>query len=142
MHDLKNLCERHIRGSGNIVDFYATQSSEHQPRRLNEDLGVSGGLSVFEIDTLPPEMMKVTQSVKKIFSYQKAPPVLNLPIPQFTRFSFDGKTYDTLQDLEALNRSVTEITRTTPDGGAVNLYIEQKRFSDIVYLISRFSAHL
>lgn len=138
LHDLKNLCERHFRSAGNIVDFYASQAPDHQPRLMNEELHIGSSFPVWEIDTLPPEMMKVTQSFSEIKHYTNQPPVLSPPIPRFPRYSSDGRTYDTLQDLEAFNQSVAQIERTTPDGNAVNLYIEQKRFADIVYLISRY----
>jgi len=136
--DLKNLCERHIHHGLNIIDFYSLQDPEHLPRRVNEELQIGSDVAVYEIDTLPPEMMKVTQSVKKFDYYQRHPPVLSPPIPRFIRYTSGAETVDALQDLEALHKSVDQVIRTTSDGNAVNFYVEQKRFMDIIYLMTRY----
>ena len=136
--DLKNLCERHIHQGVNIIDFYFSQEQEHLPRCVNHDLQIGSDVAVYEIDTLPPEMMKVTQSVKKFDYYQQHPPVLSPPIPQFIRYAHGEGTVDTFQDLKALHKSVDQVIRTTPEGNVVNFYVEQKRFTDIVYLMTRY----
>jgi hypothetical protein len=33
---------------------------------------------------------------------------------------------------------VDQVIRTTPEGNVVNFYVEQKRFTDIVYLMTRY----
>jgi hypothetical protein len=135
--DLKNLCERHFSGAENIVDFFASQDPGFQPRPLSGDLKIEPALPIYEIQTLPPEMMKVTQSLRKISAYRQSPPILHSS-PEFLRSTCNGDIYRKSQDLDALHRRITEIERIDPKGSSVNLYVDQKRFADVVYLISHY----
>lgn len=134
--DLKNLFERHFRNGLNIVDFYRTQRKSLY--RIDSFLGEDIDFPIFEMDVLPPEMMKVTQSVTKIESYRKSPPDLSSKIPVFPRYTFDDRILSISQDLSSFDRSIQDVLRITRDGREVNLYVEQKRLGDIVQLIRYF----
>ncbi|MBS3903863.1 MAG: hypothetical protein KGZ39_00875 [Simkania sp.] len=135
--DLKNLLERHLEGPGNIIDFYASQEPAHKPKLIITDLEEDTGLPVYELDILPPEMMKVTQSLTKIRDYQQHSPVLkDADIPFFERYSPLGDTHRVAQDLISFRKSVSSFERVSPRGKIDNLYVEQKRLEFIVQLLS------
>jgi len=136
--DLKNLLERQINGAGSIVEFYDCQIEAHRPRLMIRELKDDCDLPVYETDILPPEMMKVTQSFTKIREYERKPPVMSAElIPSFERLKCSGDTYTQTQDISTLRERVDEIRRVAPNGSDINLYVEQKRLSDIVYLLGR-----
>jgi len=135
LHDLKNLCERH-RNQKSIVDFYASQDMDHQPHLVNDYLHVGPEMPIYEIITLPPEMMKVTQSFRQLRAYHDSPPILSSTPPRFKRFTCSGAIRERAQDFSALNESVEQLERISPEGNSVNLYVDQKRLEDIVCLIS------
>ena len=130
--DVKNFIEQYLHGA-NIVDFFAHQTNEHLPRPVLEN----SGFPVFELNILPPEMMKVTQSVKAIGNYENDLPVLE-SIPSFQRLSFSGDLYDEAQDFPFFHKSVSEILRLGPEETIKNLYVDQKRLCFIVFLIGQF----
>ena len=137
--DVKNLLERHSGDVGTIVDFYTKQADEHKPHRVIYRLKDGTEFPIYEIDILPPEMMKVTQSVRQINAYKSGPPTLSPELmPTFSRYTSSGTIQNELQDIPALDRSVSEISRTAPDEKTRNLYVEQKRFAHIVYLLARY----
>lgn len=133
--DLKNLLERHIRGPGNIVDFYASQGEALQPKLGNSKLPGEITIPIYEISTLPAEMMKVTQSHTRIRQYSVVSPVDD-QVPNVERYSDSGATYSKPQDFADLTVTVSEISRVDPDGHLLNLYVDQKRLKFIVTLLS------
>ena len=95
------------------------------------------GLSVFELDTIPPEMMKGTQSHQPLNDFEKDPPV-EKTVVRFRRTSFSGETYNEAQNFVFFQKSVSESRRISPNEKPVNLYVDQKRLSFIVHLIGQF----
>ena len=132
--DLKNLLERHSSGGETIVDFYAAQESFRWPRLAIHELERNTALPVFEIDLLPPEMMKVTESLARIDQYVQEPPTLR-DSPVFERLSPSLETCYSKQDLSSLKASIVAISRFNAKNRARNLYMLQKRLSFIVYLL-------
>jgi len=132
--DLKNLLERHLSGPGDIVDFYASQKGNLKPKLGNPTLALDSRLPIFEISTLPPEMMKVTQSFGRIRQYSKESPVDD-HVPSVMRFSSSWQTFRKPQTFADLDSTVSEIARTAPDGSVKNLYVDSKRLKFIVYLL-------
>ncbi len=135
--DLKNLAERHIRGADNLVIFFEKQSSEHQPRSITSVLTKGSVLPIFEIDILPPELMKVTQSKKQLAAYEINSPALNTSsVPVFQRFNASGQIQQSPQTLEELKIKVSENERVS-DERAQNLYVTRKRLAQTVHVIAR-----
>ncbi len=133
--DLKNLLERHTNGMESLVDFYQAQSPDLQPRPAAHELDPSLTLPIYELTTLPPEMMKVTQSLRGIESYRKTSPVSFSP-PFVERFTPSWSTCLKIQDMSGLTASVAEIQRFDESDRPKNLYVDQKRLQFIVYLLS------
>lgn len=130
--DLKSLVERHIRGRGNLVNFYQSQEWDHLPRLIEE---ISDGYTVLEIDVLPPEMMKVTQSYRALDAYGRSSPVLG-HVPSFERYTDAWDTEVQPQDMALLQDKVSQICRfDNRTGREKNFYMLKKRFDFIVYLI-------
>lgn len=83
-------------------------------------------LRVFGIDLLPPEMMKVTQSRRKLEQYTRSSPSFTKgPIPVFSRTSPDRIEFQTVETLE---RTVDKKTCYNPSGYPLNKYVEKKHF--------------
>jgi hypothetical protein len=135
--DLKNLYERHAGGFEHIVDFYRSQKEAYRPKSLNDRIDSS--VPIYELNVLPPEMMKATQSRSQICHYQDRPPTLNPELtPVFLRSLPAGETCKKVQDLMNLRSAVNDSVRVSPTADRTrNLYVEKKRFSDIVILICR-----
>jgi hypothetical protein len=139
--DLKNLLERHLHEPGNIVTFYDSQAPDHQPRLIIQELTDGTSLPVYEIDTIPPEMIKVTQSLSTVRSYRESPPVLDpAQIPFFKRCVAKSWQKEELvpQDLATASHSINQIIRVDQKGTSQNLYITQKRLSLIVCLLAPY----
>jgi hypothetical protein len=137
--DLKNLLERHLRGAGNIIDFYASQEAPHLPHLITRFVAEGSSMPIYELDTLPPEMMKVTQSYRKIGEYEDRPPTLSGDqIPSFERYTYMGDTDARPQTLASFHDRVLQVRRVAPNGCERNLYVDEKRLSDIVHLLARF----
>ncbi len=135
--DLKNLIERHLRGADNLVTFFEKQEHKNQPRSITSILANGSSLPIFEIDILPPELMKVTQSQKQIQAYVKNSPALDTSsVPVFQRFTPFGEIQESPQTLPELANKVSENERVTSDEKAMNLYIEKKRLSQMVYVLA------
>jgi hypothetical protein len=133
--DLKNLIERSYRSHESLLNFYSIGTN--RPRLITQELENDASLIIYELSTLPPEMMKVTQSFRKLMEYKQHPPALpQNQIPEFNRFTTAGTVEQKLQDFQNMNVSIEEIRRVFQDGSERNLYIEQKRLSDITNLLA------
>jgi len=135
--DLKNLIERHVRGADDLLTFYAKQDPKNQPRSITSILAKGSSLPIFEIDILPPELMKVTQSKKQIQAYVENSPALNSSsVPVFQRFTPLGQILESPQTLPALTTKVSENERVRSDEKAMNLYVDRQRIAHIVYVLA------
>ena len=133
--DLKCLLERHIRGAGNLIDFYAAQEQEHRPRLVTQFLNASSRLPIYEIDILPPEMMKPTQSLQAIKAYvTDAPQLHSESVPRFPRYSATGNITQEEQSVRHVRRRIAHAERWGARGPG-NFYMDQKRLKYTVYLL-------
>jgi len=139
MLDLKHLMERHLRGAGNLVEFYSEQEEDHQPRLVSNCLKGTGLLPVFELDTLPPEMMKGTQSLRAIKDYGRDAPVITpRHVPSFERYSPSWQVVQKEQTVGHLLDTANQFERMSLDERPMNLYVQKKRFAYTVYLIGNY----
>ncbi len=135
--DLKNLIERHLRGADDLLTFYAKQDQKNQPRSITSILANGSSLPIFEIDILPPELMKVTQSKKQIQAYIENSPALDTSsMPVFQRFTPSGQIQQSPQTLPELTTKISENERIRSDERAMNLYVDRKRLAQIVYVLA------
>ena len=129
IHDLKQLMERDNKKS--IVDFY----SQFPLRMLNRDLHVNDNLPIYEIEILPPEMMKVSQSIKEIETYiSESSALSSITSPRSTS---SGEIVPKKQDAFSLKESLSKCQCVYSKDVKRNLYFEKKRMTDIVLILSR-----
>jgi len=138
--DLKNLIERHLRGGDNLVTFFDKQQPKNQPRSITSVLAKESTLQIFEINILPPELMKGTQSKKQIQAYVENSPALDTSsVPIFQRFTPSGQIHESPQTLPELTTKVSENERIRSDEKSMNLYVDKKRLTQIVYVLALHS---
>lgn len=133
--DLKCLIEMHRAGE-NLVDYFETQVDEtFQPKQITpEMLREKTGFPFYELQILPPSLMKPMQSISAFRDlrdkYSTAWSAYNA-----SRFNSLGETVTETQDVEMLYEKVKQCTVLSDEGVSRNLYARNKRFSYIIYLI-------
>lgn len=135
--DLKNLVEMHLKWDDDLVRFYECQSPHLQPFPVNERLRKPYPFPVYEIETLPPQMMKSTQSYTELRKYEERRPTLG-SVPMTTRTSAIGEIYSKPQDFDELRHRVAEAKRMDTRNRSKNLYVEQKSMQFTVYLLGTY----
>ncbi len=135
--DLKNLVEMHLKWEGDLVRFYEEQPPHLQPLPVNDRLKVPSPFPVYEIGTLPPQMMKSTQSYTELRKYEERRPTLG-SFPMTTRTSATGEIYSKPQDFEELRHRVDAAKRIDAKNRSKNLYVEQKNMQFTVYLLGTY----
>jgi hypothetical protein len=127
--DLKNLLEAYHDGK-DIFSFLSSQP-------LKELLSQDPSMKVFSFSTLPPYMMKVTQSIKQLTSYYRASPDLfSGHSPVFIRRSPTQEVLQTLQTLDLLKTCVETNSFINPSGDVLNKYIERKYLQCVQIILS------
>ncbi len=132
--DLKNLVEMHQASNGDLIDFYHSQPPELQPEVANHKLRRKTPLDFYEMRTLPPQMMKSTQSYTELGRYQSRPPEM-MSTPMAFRYSAEGELVSKPLNLEELRLRVEEKKRIDSRDKPKNLYVEQKQMQMTVYLL-------
>ena len=134
--DLKHLYERHIGNFLHIDDFYRAQMNEFEPSLTK--LG-SKFVPVVELYNLPPEMMQSAQSEKLLEHFRDNPPSLSSDSsPVVERYTSSGEVKREVQDLSRFAQTVSLKKRVGPNFHSRNYYVEQKRLSEVVDLLTRF----
>ena len=145
--DLKNMLEMHMtkepKVAQNIVDFYDKQHGKRRPVNITNQLGVHlktrmCGPDFYEVITLPPAMMKSTQSLKTIEKYQATVKDLNISGSPFVeRMQHTGEMLIEQHDANDLQRKVVKNTLLdSKKNKVINFYAEKKRLTYMVYLLS------
>ncbi len=135
--DLKHLLERHIHGKTNLVDFYELQSGAFAPVPIEYFLGDGILFPILEIRTIPPEMIKPTQSLRGIDAYCSSPPSLSEHMtPLFERFTPSWDVWLQGQSVPEVRGHVEKMERVTQQESVRNYYVEQKRLEYIVNLLT------
>jgi hypothetical protein len=130
--DLKNLLERHLHKHESLSEFYQGQSGDFEPRLITEQLG-AGELPVYELNILPPEMMKVTQSLSQINRYRMSPMHWESNLATSSpRCSFSGDMVEEIQDVCTMGDKVSNCTSFSPSEKSQNLYVEKKRLTFLI----------
>ncbi len=132
--DLKNIYEGLKEGR----DIFEFLQSNGNPKNIMPEIQDDSDLKIYEVDQLPPDMMKVTQSYTRLRSYSMKSSTFTHSPPSFDRISPVGLRCRILQDEEQLNKKITDYKCIASDGTPRNKYIERKRLNWIVLLISRF----
>jgi len=134
--DLKHLYERHIGNIHHIDDFYRSQEGDFEP--YTTKLG-SKFVPVVELYNLPSEMMKSTQSEKLLEHFRENPPSPSPDgSPVVERYTSSGEVKREVQDLSRFDQTVSMKKRVGPNQHSRNYYVEQKRLSEVVSLLTRF----
>ncbi len=125
----------HLQDDSNIIDFYQLQKENLRPEFSIQNLETTMQLPVFELSTLPPQMMKATQSFQQIARYKKRLPEVPF-ISIVKRYKDMTNTCEKVQDIGELLTRVQSSTRINSKNKPQNLYAEQKHMQLIVYLLS------
>lgn len=108
-----------------IFEFFKENIHLKAPR----DLSDGKSLKVWGVDTLPPEMMKVTQSIRELTKYRKeSTDLCEGLIPVKTKISPTGDITFEFQNMFNLYKRVDESSTYNEDGYQLNKYIEKKYF--------------
>lgn len=132
--DLKNLLEMHLKGDLNIIEFYQYQEKTLRPKRSMKSSEAMMQLPIFELSTLPPQMMKVTQSFKKIDSYERKLPIV-LSSVSVKRYIDMTNTSTKVQDLREMLTRIHRSVRIDGKNRLHNHYAIEKHMKLIVYLL-------
>jgi len=169
VQDLRDLVEMHLDPQAHsIVDFYSPEmqrldsptssmgsictnaeemlclSSPNSPplrKDITPYLQPNNAIELYEVNSLPPAMMKVTQSLSKINRYCQESRIL-LEETAFKphsamRPSPNGEMIPVLQNLPNLESIISQNTIFNSDGNKQqNVYAGRMRFTYIVYLIT------
>ncbi len=132
IYDLKNLLEMHLK-EVSIIDCFSPEKRQYDAA----EAGLNGP-PFYEINAIPPAMMKPAQSIQDIKDYQGLFSSCNSPFSPYysPRLSFGGEKREVLQDLDALTASMEAHTFINEDGKAQNAHIAKHRLESIVYLIA------
>lgn len=132
--DLKCLIEMH-QGGENIVHYSWTQETSFLPKKITPAMigEPEGTLPFFEIQILPPAMMKPTQSISKFKDLRVR------YSPQWGaynahRFNSEGEKISETQNVETLYQKVSRYTSYNDEGIPRNLYALRKRFAYLIFL--------
>jgi hypothetical protein len=123
------------------MKFDSTPDSPALRNNISRHFHAGKLIELYEVKSLPPAMMKVTQSLKKINQYCEQSKILgseNAFRPHSaTRPSPDGGMVTALQNLSDLKATVSQNTIRNSKGNKVqNVYAGKMRFTYIVYLIT------
>ncbi len=137
--DLKALLERYLCEAEDIFDFFKRISS---PKSISSEVSSISELPIFEVDTLPPEMMKITQSYSQIRDYCSKSPSFEdskvMPVCLMRR-SDSGTPYLVFPSTSLLEReSLSYRSISQASDSFQNRYADHKRFS----LITRIITHV
>ncbi len=131
--DLKNIYE----GSQKGRDIFEFLQSNGNPKNIMPKIQDDSDLQLYEVDKLPPDMMKATQSYNQLKFYRIASPTFNHIPVSFIRMSPAGKMLHVIQDEDLLERKLQCYQCVVAsDGTRRNKYIERKRLDWIVLVIS------
>ena len=131
--DLKNLYERQLSTDETIFDFLTTYS---HPRLITPEIVRDCGLLIYEVELLPPEMMKVTQSYTALKTYASHSPKLEGSMtPCFIRKSPEGAQVFSFQTMDVLNRSVMRAKCISPTSREESKYVDKKRWGFIIQIL-------
>ncbi len=138
--DLKNLYESHLDGFDIFKHFLEKEDRSNKRFITNlfmDDIEVGNCLNLFEVDRLPPSMMKVTQSFRKLNLYRVASPAFSIHMPAFLRIDARGEKRRVIQSIQTLNKAVDDSTKMNRLSQKINKYVERKRLELIVIMLSR-----
>ncbi len=131
--DLKTLVERHTSTEETIFEFFERYS---EPKFIMHEIMDDSDLPLFEIDLLPPELMKVTQSYTALATYTAHSPKLEGGMtPCFIRKSPDGSPVFQFQTMEVLQRAVLSSKCISPVSRPESKYVDRKRWSFIIQIL-------
>lgn len=136
INDLKNLVERHLDPTGeSILGFYASKPLENLTARV---AGPTSRLTILELEFLPPDMMKITESLSVVERYLGLSEMPKLS-HGFTakRLDFSGEALTETQDIESLTESVRKASKMSPKGKRQNLNSTKSGLKIFVLLVAR-----
>ncbi|MBI5345755.1 MAG: hypothetical protein HZB76_01240 [Chlamydiae bacterium] len=128
LSDLKNLV-RLEQGGQDIFDFLV---KEAHPTSVMHKIQDDSDLKFYEVDCLPPCMMKVTQSMRMIEKYKSNSPRTLSPF--FLRISPFNEIKIDEEDVTRLSKAVGKSVFNSPMA-LVNGYVENKRLKLICMLV-------
>ncbi len=122
--DLRNILEGEAAGR-DIFEFITTSIPKDKLKDISSKSSTS---RMFSFSLLPPEMMKVTQSVKQIASYRSSSPtdLAASIMPVFTRVSPTRHIVFVFQTPEIVFQTIDRNIRMNPEGYPLNKYVEKK----------------
>ncbi len=132
--DLKHLLERIVFYKKNLIDFYAEQKEENQPRLIAQEIDPDLKLSIYELNILPPELEKSSQSIDELIDFGKHPPNV-IDAPHVYRYNPSWDLIEKEQDLNEYIKTVGKSLRFKREDSIHNLYLEQKRLQRVVELL-------